>query len=574
MRFELFLIELPKAPLAKVQAALSELPKGASTGTILKSMEARKVPTVSVAWSDDKRVLNEVMDTLVELGAGVKLVDHGSLVEKLATFAAEKAGRARYLEDDDDPDSRKYVKLKQAKRSESIGAAMLRHSLTYFLQLVVAGVLFVWFAALRMGMERAFSAPTLLPEFGACALGLLVAYVSTASVRSVQAGRMTVLRILPQMILGAALTVASLFFLGKSGSEQTVADGKVKRPPSLPYSGLLTELRRRKQASEASGRDGDDESGGEGELGALGEGEEEELWCERPEPVAAPVCEGGRAWEDAQACLQKPEPTQPASKPRRVAKRKAVKQEQEPVVELAEPAKVAPVERPWGVTLVLSTVLALAAMWLLSLLGLYMQLRPRRGGQSKPLRDDEPAAGDAAVLTPAQAPVPTPADAAPSAELLALRQERTELRSALDEALTTLATGQPVPQKEPTSDNAQLAQLQHELGLARAALGANQTAIAELKRELTAAAMRESALHVELSEVRLELGQEADLGGPVGHALPESPARPMETSRADNDGGGRNTGLTRQLPASADESSYSVNQVQEERVVLGKRRKP
>jgi hypothetical protein len=573
MRFELFLLELPKAPLAKVQAALSELPKGASTGTILKSMEARKVPTVSVAWSDDKRILNEVMDTLVDLGAGVKLVDHGSLIEKLATFAAEKAGRARYLDDDDDPESRKYIKLKQAKQSESFGAALLRHSLTYFLQLVVAGVLFVWFAALRMGMERAFSTPTLLPEFGACALGLLVAYVSTTSVRSVQAGRATVLRIVPQMVVGAVLTVASLFFLGKSSEQTLQADGKVKRPPSLPYSGLITELRRRKLASEASGRDADEENGGAAELGAL-EQEEEELWCERPEPVEAPVCEGGRAWEDAAACLSKPEPTRPASKPRRVAKRKVVEREAEPLVELAKPTEAAPVERPWGVTLVLSTVLALAAMWLLSLLGLYLQLHPRRRGKNVQLADDEPSTDAAAPLAPVLAPAPIATETAASAELLALQKERSELRSALDEALTALATGQSVPREEPSSDGVQLAQLQRELGLARTALGTSQTAITELKRELTLAAMRESALNVELSEVRLELGQEADLAGSGRGALPESPASPLVASRADNDGAERRTGLTRQLPPSADESSYSVNEVQEERVVLGKRRKP
>lgn len=560
MRFELFLIDLPKAPLAKVQSALEELPKGASTGTILKSIEARKVPTVSVAWSDDKRVLNEVMDCLVDLGAGVKLVDHGNLLEKIATFAAEKAGRSRYLEDDDDPDSRKYIKLKQAKTKEAWSEALLRHALTYFLQLCVAGVLLVWFAALRIGMERVFSTPTLLPEFGACALGLLVAYVSTTSVRAVQGGRRTVLQIAPQLVLGAGLTVASLFFLGKGG-EQEVADGKVKRPPSLPFAGLITELEKRKLAREANGRDSDEENGGgPAELGAAGEGEEE-LWCERPEPVAEALCEGGRSWDEALACLPKPELAVP-SKPRVAKRRKKAETEQESQFELAEESpELATLERPWGVMLGLSTVSALASMWLLSLLGLYLQLRT--GGKKKtkaaPSSDAQSDAPEPSALTtaPVVAPAPAvaPAASGPSPELSALQQERAELRAALDEALTTLATGQ----TGATSEGPQRAELEQELGQAK-------STIAELKRELTMAAMRESALNVELSEVRLELGQEASFPEPGRAAKASIP-------RADNDGG-RSTGLTRQLPPDADESSYSVNQVQEERVVLGKRRKP
>ena len=79
MRFELFLTRLPRAQRARVESALTDLPKGVSAGVILKGMEARRVPTVPVAWSDDKRIMNEVVDVLVELGAECRLADHGNL---------------------------------------------------------------------------------------------------------------------------------------------------------------------------------------------------------------------------------------------------------------------------------------------------------------------------------------------------------------------------------------------------------------------------------------------------------------------------------------------------------------
>jgi hypothetical protein len=572
MRFELFLTELPKASPGKVQDALSELPKGASTGTVLKAMEARKVPTVSVAWSDDKRVLNEVMDTLVELGAGVKLVDHGSLAEKLATFVAEKAGRARYIEDDDDPESRKFIKLGQAKKGESIGEALTRHTLTYFLQLCLAGVLFVWFAALRVGMERIFTTPQLLPEFVACALGLLVAYVATNSVRSVQAGRTTVARILPQMIAGGVLTLASLFFLGDGSAGTQVADGKVKRPPSLPYSGLLTELRRRKLAEEATGREGsEDGEASEAELAALAEEEADLPWCEKPGPVEEAVCEGGRAWEDALACLGKPEVVTAVKKPRAQKKRVAIVAQPEVAAEELEPvADTSVEEQPWGVTLGLATVIALGMMWLLSLLGLFLQLRvPKRAVARSPVDEAGPASTAEAANVAPEATID-------HATVASLERERATLQEQLAETKAELAQTRVEAEQGPLPDNLQIASLQRELGLSRGALGANQLTISELKRTLVEAEAREA----ELNQLVHELSEAAQQHETAHLALLEMNAKKREAGRSDNDGGGgnaggeRNTGLTRQLPSSADDSSYSVNQVQEERVVLGKRRRP
>ncbi len=581
MRFELFLVALPKAPTHKVQSALAELPKGASTGTVLKAMEERSIPTVSIAWSDDKRVLNEVLDTLVELGAEVKLVDHGSILEKLATFAAEKAGRARYLEDDDDPESRKYIKMKQGKRA-STGEELTRHAIIYALQLCLTSVLFVWFVALRVGMERVFSTPELYPQLAACAVGLLVTYVCTASVRSVQTGRRSVPRILPQLILGGLLTIGALFFLGDGFDNEQVADGKVKRPPSLPYAGLLTELARRKADREISGEQ--DEAAAEQ---ALAEAEEDELlWCERPETLEELSCAAGRAWEEALACLPKPEPP---AKPQRAPERKRVVKSEEPTAELLEPMteEVAAVERPWALSLGLSTVLTLSAMWLLSLLGLYLQLRPRAkrdaGHKVAPI-DDLSEAPDEVGLEVSDALLS-------GAEHDALKRELGEAKAALAAALAE-THGAPI------ADEEQFVNMQRELEQSRSSLGENQVTIADLKREL--------------AQVREQLSQALEQREQLRTALMELRARRID-ARADNDGGERstgltrqlaqqeperntgltrqppqqeherntgtsrqlperNTGLTRQLPEEQ-EASYSSKQVQEERIQLGKRHK-
>jgi hypothetical protein len=578
MRFELFLTELPKASTARVQSALAELPKGASTGTILKSMEARKVPTVSVAWSDDKRVLNEVMDTLVELGAGVKLLDHGSLVQKLATFIAEKAGSARYLADDDDPESRKYIKMGRAKSRESFGEALTRHALSYFLQLVVAGVLFIWYVALRVGMERVFTTPGLWPQFFACALGLLVAYVCSGSVRAVQTGQLGLLRALPQLILGGALTVASLFFLETGSDTQTVADGKVKRPPSLPYSGLISELRNRKLAREASGRDGDENGDGVADLDALAAEEEAlaGLWCEKPEPVEAAECEAGAAWEDALACLPKPTAVAAvAKKTRPVAKRQTGVRDELPTAPPAEPLlETPPAEQPWRVLLQLSTVLALAGMWFLSLLGMFLQLRARAPTSATPIQEEETFAASATSRATPQAAGPREVNA-DEQDLATVQRERDDLLAALEATTAALAQAQAAAKAEPTANSLDIADLQRELDLPADSLEADPFALGELKRELAQATVRETELKDELTQRLYELSQafkERDQARATLAQLAAQQAVP--TGRAENDGRERTTGLTRQLPDDADDRSYSVNQVQEERVVLGKRRRP
>jgi hypothetical protein len=448
------------------------------------------------------------------------------------------------------------------------------------LQLCLASVLFLWFVALRVGMERVFSTPSVWPQLGACALGLLVTYVCSASVRAVQAGRLSIPRVLPQMIAGGALTVASLFFLGDGFDEQQAADGKVRRPPSLPYAGLLSELHKRKQGKEISGREGGDENG---ELAGEPSAEEEALWCEKPEAVEAPACEGGRAWEEALACL--PAPTAVAAQKTKVTAKRRRAAPEEPLIELAEPLPEGePLARPWALTLGLSTLITLLAMWLLSLLGVFLQLRARA-----PVR---PAASELDDLSeaPEEARIGASDDALTAAERDALKSELDQAKAALV-ALSAERSGASAGSEE------RFVNTQRELELVRAALESSEITVEDLKREL--------------AHVREELAQGVEQRDQLRNALMELRARRLD-GRADNDTGERgtgtmrqpqpaergtgtmrqpqpaergtgtmrqpqpaerSTGLTRQL-AEGDHSSYSLSQVQEERVTLGKRHKP
>jgi hypothetical protein len=562
MRFELFLTELPKASSTRVESELAELPKGTSTATILKAIETRTLPTVSVAWSDDKRVLNEIMDTLLELGAGCRLVDHGSLLQQLVTWSAEKLGRARYREDSDEG-PRTYIKLGSGKENESWQEALLRHALTYLLELVLVAVLFVWFVALRVGFARIFAVPELIPQLCACALGLLAVYAGTESIRAVQTGRRTLKSVAPLLIAGACSTLASLFFLGDGFEKEAELTTSVKRPPSLPYAGLLTELRRRKLAEELHGQAGDTAL----ELSAAAESgpaEEGELpWCDASSaPVADELqCRAGPAWEDVLACAAEPAPSvrPAATKTARRAVPAAPRATPEPAP-LLLPAAPAP-EPTWALKLELSTLIALIAMWLLSL-GLVLSLR----------RDRLAARGAApAQDLPARAP-PAAQPGTSEAAFAALCAERDALRVQLVDAQEALASAQLSAGAARKPEDVPLASLQRELELTRSSLGANQTAYAQLKQQHAQASAAQATLSAELERLKHELAQTLgerdsarsallDVGGRV---LPKgSPAnRVEEPERA-----------PARAPTSADDSSYSVSQVQEERVLLPKRRR-
>lgn len=562
MRFELFLTELPKASATKVESALAELPKGASTQTVIKAMETRKVPTVSVAWSDDKRVLNEVMDTLLELGAGCRLVDHGSIVQKLATWSAEKLGRARYL-DDEANGPRPYFKLGPARENETWQEALVRHALTYFLQLCLAAVLFLWFVALRVGFARAFSVPGLMAQLAGCAAGLLVVYVISESIRGVQSGRLTLKRIAPQLLAGGVLTLASLLFLGDGFEQQATLDGSVKRPPSLPFAGLLTELRRRKLAAELNGN----ASGGAFEVTGADESEqaEQELWCDgaaEPAPDAL-QCRAGRAWEDALACFAEPEPT-PAARPAVLEppRRRAPPQERTAAEHVfAAPRSAGAADGGGNMKLELSTLLALIAMLPLSLWLLVLLRRERRAG---------PRAEDAAQASPEAPPA-----AAHEAQLAALHAEQDALRAQLVAANEALASAQLDAGAARKPDDAPLANLQRELELTRSTLGANQAAFAQLKQQHAQLTGAQTSLSAELERLKQELAhalRERDLARSalldLGGRAREPAGSESRTGEPDKAAGRAPTNTNAE-----DDSSYSVKQVQEERVVLQRRRR-
>jgi hypothetical protein len=550
MRFELFLTELPKAPASKVEAELVELPKGASTRTIIRAMETRNLPTVPVAWSDDKRVLNEVMDTLVELGGGCKLVDHGSIVQKLATWGAEKLGRARYLEDEDGG-PRTYIKLGGGRENESWQATLTRHALTYLLQLCLVSVLFVWFVALRVGFARIFAVPELIPQLAACAAGLLAAYMSSASVRAVQLGRVELKRALPQLLAAGCLTLASLFFLGDGYDQAALQDHTVKRPPSLPFAGLLTELRRRKLAAELGGQPEDTVA-----LALAEQSEEAALWCDgdaEPSPEEL-QCRDGPAWEEALACMAEPAPRArpvasklPRARPQLVPERAPA----------AAPAAPAPA-RPWVLTLELSTLVALACTWLLSLLLIILLRRQRVSPAAQPEESADPTTPEALV----------------EAQLTALRNERDALRMQLVEANEELASAQLAAARAPrTQEEAQAANLQRELELTRSTLGANQAAFAQLKQQHAQATSAHSSLSAELERLKQELAstvQERDL---ARSALLDMGGRGFEGGHEPPSNDPGKAGVRVPTNSNADDSAYSVNRVQEERVVLQKRRR-
>jgi hypothetical protein len=561
MRFELFLTTLPKASLKKVQEQLADLPKGTSSGAILKSLEARRVPTVPVAWSDDKRVINEVMDTLLELGAECKVLDHGGLVQKLATLIEERLGASRYRDDEDE--DRTLIKL-GGDHDETAGAAFARHVLTYFLQLCLVATLFGWYVALQVGWQRLGSAAGLVPELGACALGLLAVYASTACVRALRASRIDAKLASAVLVVSAGCTVAALFFLGDRAG--AAGGGAVKRPPSNPYSGLLVELRRRKLAAELEGRARDAE-------GAIDQ-QESALSCELPAGWGAPIaeCAAGPAWDEALACLpapQLPVRAEPSEPPHAI----------EAAVAPAPVERPAPVpgahgagKRSWRVTFELVDLLGLMAVCWLSLLGVYVRERiakARAAAAAAPSAPPAPALPDLSISEV------TPTRLMPHPELQALREELAQARAALGEQ-PEQAPEQPPPEPE----NTQLvATLQRELTLTRSALGANQSIVAQLKQQIEAAGRTQGALTDEVARLQRELAQ----------AMQElDQARAASAEAAARLGGGHEPANDAQAPAKApgrageepagratltgDHWSYSVTDVQEDRVIPKRRR--
>ena len=64
MRFELCLSALPDLTLAEAKAKLAGFPKGLIAGVIVKALQDKRLPSVAIAWSEDKRVINEMIPRL------------------------------------------------------------------------------------------------------------------------------------------------------------------------------------------------------------------------------------------------------------------------------------------------------------------------------------------------------------------------------------------------------------------------------------------------------------------------------------------------------------------------------
>jgi flagellar biosynthesis chaperone FliJ len=584
MRFELFLTKLPRAAPARIKSTVAELPKGVSTGVLLKTLETHQVPTVPVAWHEDKRVVNEIMDALVDLGAECRLVDHGNVLLRLGTFVAERMGRDRYREDEEDePDPSLFERGNDD--APSLAEELTRHTLIYLLQSGVVAGLFVWLVGLRVGLTGMNASRQLLGQVLCCTIGTLAAHVACSSIQALRAGRMPRKLTLSLCAACALPTLVAPFFVG-SGFAPQAELARVKRPPSYPYAGLLTELQRRKLADELAGsmRDHDEIDGDElrdpRSLADARRQAEAALSCLIPDADLT-ECAAGPYWEDALACLPAPiqVPRPRAALDATVAAATDTSQTGAPAA--ARPSAPRPVKQELTVTFALIDVLSLLAICLLISLGLFVYEK-RQGKPAPGARELEDAAGTANNAAKLSAAHKAHADALASAQ----EQHRSELaavRAQLEQATNALANTRAATPVAARSEDSQLIRMTQELGLTRGALGASQGTIHEMREklsalgesqrkleqesaqrsaELTRATERYAKAEAELRELRPLRERHAPANDAVAIAAPNTGVGPKPTEP----GAGR--GQT-----AGDSSSYSVTSGQEERIVLPKRRR-
>lgn len=552
MRFELFLEKLPRASNERVMLAVADLPSGLSTGVLKRAVTERIIPTVSVAFSDDKRVINEIEDTLIELGAEVRVDDHGHLFQRLATFLRERFGQRQYLEDEvREPHA--LVKLWFPSESDSLATKVTSHLLRCVVQCMIAGLLLVWTRGLGVGLSNLISGPSwLFPQLLACALGVTVGYASIEGHQAYRAGKLPK-RLAIALASGlAAVSLAAILFV-EFGAKSAEAL-HVTQPPSNPYAGLLTELRRRQEAHELPADDSAKAEKQEQQAKL-----EDAVLCSPSHMVDGPMCAVDATWSVALACLPAPET------PLAIATKLEADEEPEELLAapVTAPIKTARVAAPWSVRFELVHLMSLFALWLGCLLAaqlLFQRHLTRTTGAAAKSNEDTLRAElekTSAALAAATAATSNPTSSQDNTLQEELSKAQSELSKAhaREEALRDdlkQAKGSP----QAGSDALQLAKLQNDLGMSRAALAALQEQSAVSKTLAANQAAEIMRLNVELNELSDQL-QRAN--AQRAQAL-DVPANDQGSQTRENVV--RNQGSL---------SSYSVSGSQEERVAPRRR---
>ncbi|MFT3928342.1 MAG: hypothetical protein QM778_37790 [Myxococcales bacterium] len=528
MRFEIFLSKLPRAAADRVLSEMDEMPKGLSKGVLNRALETRTVPTVCVAFSEDKRVVNEIEDWLVSLGADCRVVDHGNIFQKLSTFVSEKLGAARYREDEPNK-AQPLIKLGKGANSQSLGAELTSHALRYLLQFVFVGVLLMWSRWLAMGLEKLLAAPWLMAQLAACGVGLLASYVLVESTQAIRAGKLRLAKAAPIAVVPIALTVGSLFLVDLGRSAVDEAGPPISRPPSQPFAGLLTELRRREMAGEQP--TGFEPPPVTAEQATRDEAQSsasarDALWCFTGEEVSVD-CATEFGWEESQACL--PLPTDGA----RLLEPYEVPLELEPTTEEAQPvllpvaaaAKPRPVVRPWSLSLEAVPLALVVGAWFVALLGMQLWFERRLKRAS------------------AQGPVSAVAVAV-SKEELARQASEAQLLSSLQEELARTQAASAELAAEQGALAEQNSRHESEIERLQAALAEAKEQLAEARTALVEAFERDSEVPVSRTTVaNQQTAPRANVPAPARER--PAPPRPQPAQHG---------------------SSYSVTAAQEERI--------
>ncbi len=526
MRFELGLSALPQIKPDDVSVELAGLPKGLIAGVIVKALQERRLPTVPVAWSEDKRAINQIQDRLTELGAECYIVDHAFFPLRIATLIVERIAGDRYRKVA--KEDRSLIKMGDSE-VETLTAKLMHHVLMYVVHACIVGALFVWHVANGVGLATMMSTKWLIPELGACAGGVFAAYVLTASVYAVRQGKLKIPSAVPFVMFSLGCSLAAVFFI-KRQSDDEAARRAVVRPPSYPYGGLLVELRRRQDERgplEAVTQAKSDDT-------APIEKETYDLMCmDRSDGLSE--CLGGPSWELALACLPKPKPPELTVSALTVAQAEPVKP-----VKPVQAAKRRVVWRPWGVRLELLHLSSIVLVWMLSLVGLYLVLARRARLRKGPIEGVEDGAAG-----PAQG-----ADASAQLELEALRAE---LAAARVQASMMQGAGDP-----------QVVQaLRRELSDTQGALEVQRNGVLQLREYASRAKELLGTQAAEILALKQRLGQPA--AAPAQQASRQVAARAPAVANQQ--------GMSsRQDPAARSPSSYSGEGVQEERVSIPKRR--
>lgn len=481
MRFELGLRELADLTPDEAKEKLAALPKGISTGVIIKALQTGQVPSVTIAWSEDKRVINEIEDGLTDLGFRCHVIDHGFFVLRIGTALAEALGRSRYRKKV--KEDRSYISLGEQKRKGPMSDLAL-HALILLLQVVVVEGLYVWRLGIKLGAVNLSSAKDLSPQLGACAAGVFVAYVLTTTVYAWRKGKVSAATAAPIAVLATACTIGALFFM-KAEHEAAREKRAIGRPTSNPYAGLLVELRRRGAGSSKLAGSQNVQAGQD----AYGE-DSEALECFDPSEIGQfPECLATGDWETSQACLPNP----PRPKRPRIEEPKPVR-----IATVAPKVRRVVAPRPFGLTFELVHLSELVLVWMLSLLAVYGLASRKRKKSAEP-----PAA------------LPEPVAAAP-----AVNQEVEQLKAALTEAYARL-------QQQNAGGDAQA--LQQKLAETQASLVAHQNAIAKFKQQVGPIKEMQAAQVAEIERLRGLLQQVA--GRAPQQMAPQAPANTQGAAR-------------------------------------------